>query len=93
MDFEQAADVAINNAKKLLPRAKDFSLEGIMLVGSNYEVSLSYLIEGEDPLDRSTQDSAPGLGALLKIMGRRREEKVFIVSNTGEFKGFRNIRK
>lgn len=93
MDFEKAADIAIKNAKKLLPRAKDFSLEEIMLVGSNYEVSLSYQIEGEDPLDKNTQDGAPSLGALLKIMGRRREEKVFIVSSSGVFKGFRNIRK
>lgn len=89
MDFETAADIAIENAKKLLPRAKDFNLEGILIENSNFEVTLSYFIDNEDQLKQNTEEQ-PSLGALLKIMGRRREEKVFIVNRLGEFKGFRN---
>lgn len=92
IDFEKAAEVARQHAKKLLPKAKDFSLEGIMLEGSKYEVTLSYLIEGEDPFNKRS-DEQPAIGALLKIMGRRREEKVFIIDSRGEFKGFRNVKK
>lgn len=90
IDFGEASDLAIKNAKKLLPRAKDFTLEGIMIEKGNYEVSLSYFIDGEDPLNKQTSDRQ-SLGALLKIMGRRREEKIFIISKSGEFKGFKNI--
>lgn len=92
IDFEKAAELAIEQARKLLPKAKDFNLEGIMLENSNYEVSLSYFIEGEDPLNKRTQEQ-PSIGALIKIMGRRREEKVFIFTKFGEFKGFRNVKK
>ncbi|PTV50964.1 hypothetical protein, partial [Acinetobacter seifertii] len=64
IDFEKAAELAIEQARKLLPKAKDFTLEGIMLEGSNYEVTLSYFIEGEDPLNKKAQDQS-SIGALL----------------------------
>lgn len=76
--------------KKLLPKAQDFSLEGILLENENYEVSLSYVIEADQPSQQHHKESA-GLGALLKVIARRREEKIFIISQSGDFKGFRNL--
>ncbi len=91
IDFETAARLAIENASKLLPNAKDFSLDGIILDNKeNYEVSLSYILQQHDSLSNQTDNAS--LGALLKIMGSRREEKIFIISKDGQFKGFRNIK-
>ena len=91
MDFKKAIAVALESAKDLLPQAKQFSLEEAVISGENCEITLSYYLTGADPLDLQ-DDSLPGnsLFKLAKIMGTRREYRVFIVGkNSLEFKGFR----
>ncbi|MBD8533073.1 MULTISPECIES: hypothetical protein [unclassified Massilia] len=91
MDFKKAIAVALASAKDLLPGAKQFNLEGAVIAGGDYEITLSYFLTGEDPLDLK-EDSTPtnSLFKIAKLMGTRREYKVFIVNRkTLQFKGFR----
>ena len=92
IDFENAIDVATKKAKTLIQNANNFTLEGVLLSDDNklYEVSLSYDIQGADPLARINQVKS-GLAQLSYLIGYRRENKVFFVdSNSGEFRGFKN---
>lgn len=91
MDFKKAIAVALESAKDLLPGAKQFNLEGAIISGANYEITLSYFLTGEDPLElREDSAASNSLFKLAKLMGTRREYKVFIVSQkTLEFKGFK----
>jgi hypothetical protein len=92
VDFQEAISVAIENAGKLIQNAKNFSTEGVLISDDNklYEVSLSYDIEGKDPL-ATTDRGNTGLYQLAKIMLHRREYKVFLIDKySGEFRGFKN---
>ncbi|WP_147693992.1 hypothetical protein [Vogesella mureinivorans] len=97
IQFEQAIDVALSNAKNLLKQAYNFTLEGVIISSDEkyLEVTLSYELHGSDPLAISPE-KANGLSAmaqLAQIMGRRREYKVFLVdSGSGVFKGFKMYR-
>ncbi|MYM88027.1 hypothetical protein GTP91_12665 [Rugamonas sp. FT82W] len=91
MDFKRAIAVALENAKELLPGAKEFTLEGAIIADSNYEITLSYYLTGANPLELP-DENGPGsnLFKLAKIMGTRKEYKIFIVGKTHfEFKGFK----
>ncbi|PJG66777.1 hypothetical protein [Acinetobacter seifertii] len=89
--FTQAIDIAKENAKELLPKASSFDLEGIVLNNDNdYEVTLSYIIDYSDKLKEKNQDG--GIGIIMAALARKREEKIFIVTQSGIFKGFRNIK-
>lgn len=88
VDFNQAIEIAKENAKILLPKASSFDLEGIILNNNEYEVTLSYIIDYSDKIKEGGQDS--GVGFIMAALARKREEKVFIVSINGKFKGFRN---
>lgn len=88
MDFEKAVKVATKNAKKLLPSANEFTLEGVIISNDSYEVTLSYFLTGKDPL--ALTDSQSNMFKLAKIMGTKKEYKVFIVdANSFSFKGFK----
>jgi hypothetical protein len=91
MDFKKAIAVALENAKELLPGAKAFTLEGAIVSNSDYEITLSYYLTGENPLELPDDNNAGNnLFKLAKLMGSRREYKIFIVGkNQFEFKGFK----
>lgn len=92
VDFQKAISVATVNAQALIQNASNFVLEGVLLSDDNklYEVSLSYDIEGKDPLGGGNQGNS-GLLQLAKLMRYRREYKVFLVDkNDGQFRGFKN---
>lgn len=96
IDFSEAINVATQNAKLLVTNARNIELEGVVLSDDNklYEVSLSYDMQGKDPLGIKEEESRTGAGnlyKLAKIMSYRREYKVFLVDRkTGQFKGFKN---
>lgn len=95
IDFKQAIDIATSNAKSLLSNANNFQLEGVLISDNDkfYEVTLSYGIEGPDPLSTSERKKESGLYHLARIMGYRREYKTFLVDKTtGKFKGFKNYK-
>lgn len=91
MDFNRAVSVAEENAKKLLPGAKNFTLEGVVIVKGNYEVTLSYFLSGKDPLELTGESSSDSnMFKLARLMGTRRDYKVFIVDKDNfSFKGFK----
>jgi hypothetical protein len=53
MDFKRAIDVAEENARALLPGANELKLEGVIISGRDYEVTLSYYLTGKNPLELS----------------------------------------
>lgn len=99
IEFQKAIDVATKNAKSLIKDAQNFVLEGVLISDDNklYEVSLSYDIQGKNPLDGSQgngQTGSSGLVQLARLMSYRREFKTFFVDvNTGKFRGFKNQKK
>ena len=96
ISFKDAIKVAEDNAKDLLLNARQFDLEEVTKEGHNYEVTLSYLLQGEDPYKTSSStigDSGSlNIGRVIAALGTRRQKKVFIISEKGEFKGFRNLK-
>lgn len=95
VDFKQAIKLAENNARELLSNAKQFDLEEVIKEGNNYEVTLSYLLQGEEPYKTSSAIGDSGslnIGKVIAALGTRRQKKVFIISEKGEFKGFRNLK-
>jgi hypothetical protein len=97
IDFNEAIEVAMDNAKSLIVGARNIGLEGVLLSdnGKLYEVSLSYDLQGKDPLEPQLSDSSgnSNLSQLVKIMSYRKQYKDFLVdSNTGEFRGFKKSR-
>ena len=91
MDFKRAVSIAESNAEKLLPLASDFTLEGVIISNGTYEVTLSYYLTGKDPLSLTKDDThKDSMFELARIMGRRREYKVFIIdAENFSFKGFK----
>ncbi|MFD2449890.1 hypothetical protein ACFSQE_16930 [Vogesella fluminis] len=51
MDFKKAISVAEENARELVPNARNFNLEGVIISGDNYEVTISYYLSGQNPLE------------------------------------------
>lgn len=91
MDFKRAIAVAQENAKELVPEAKQFTLEGAIISGQDYEITLSYYLTGMSPLELNEDgNEGSNLFKLARLMGTRREYKVFIVDkNNFTFKGFK----
>ena len=91
MDFKRAIAVAEKNARELVPGAREFTLEGVIVSGKNYEITLSYYLSGESPLELSGGvNEKNNMFKLAKLMGIRREYKVFIVDKESyAFKGFK----
>ena len=95
MNFKRAIEVAEENARALLPGARELKLEGVIISGRDYEVTLSYYLTGSDPLDLSGgKKETNNMAKLAAFMSTRREYKVFIVNKeTFAFKGFRAYRE
>ncbi|QEL64773.1 hypothetical protein OTERR_12970 [Oryzomicrobium terrae] len=88
--FGKAIQVAEESARELLPGLSDLKLEGVVISGKDYEVTLSYYISGQSPLELSQRSKKETLGLLAAMMTSRREYKVFLVDkNTFAFRGFR----
>lgn len=96
-DFNKAIEVAFKNASELLPDAKDFTLEEILISenGKNYEVTLSYVLPGirfgmSDTEVRSQLDINP---LMRRMMGEKKSYRTFLVdTKTLLFRGFRMVR-
>ncbi|WP_156474790.1 hypothetical protein [Acetobacter cerevisiae] len=91
IDFESAAAIAKDNAKKLVPNAKNIQLEGVVISKNkkNYDVALSYETGGHDNLAAS-HDNPATLRSISYILGKQRYKKIFMVNRqTGEFVGFK----
>ena len=89
-NFSEAIKIAETNAKALLPNASNFELEAAVVSNDNknYEITLSYDIEGKNPLN--LDQNASGLMQLAMLMRHRREYKVFFVKcSDGQFMGFK----
>ncbi|MBK0057033.1 hypothetical protein IAE40_00185 [Pseudomonas sp. S44] len=93
LDFDRAVQVARGNVEKLVPKAKNVTLEEAMTSsdGKLYEVTFSYDIDREDNFYGIAPDN---ISKLASLMGRRREYKVFLVDAfTYEFRGFRTYKE
>lgn len=95
MDFKRAIAVAEENAKELVPGAKEWTLEGVIIVRDNYEITLSYYLSSKSPLELAGgADEKNSLFRLATLMGTRKEYKVFIVDkNSFAFKGFKSSKE
>lgn len=93
IEFDMAIDVAKENVKKLVPHAKDITVEGAIISddGKLYEVTLSYELEDHRLPENSSKDN--NLWTLARIMSKRREQKIFLVNSVnGLFRGFKNLK-
>ncbi|OJT30932.1 MULTISPECIES: hypothetical protein [Pseudomonas] len=93
LDFDRAVKVARGNVEKLVPKAKNVTLEEAMTSadGRLYEVTFSYDIDREDNLFGVGTDN---ISKLASLMGRRREYKIFLVdADSYSFRGFRNYKE
>ncbi len=94
IDFDQAIEVTKGSISKLIPNAKQLTLESVLISDNDqlFEVTFSYLLEKE-PTDSENNDNLNNLAALARIMGKRREHKVFLIDKaTGQFKGFKTAK-
>lgn len=96
-DFNLAIQVAMKNAKELLPEAKDFTLEEILISEDrkNYEVTLSYITPsahlGINAKEMSSQLKINPL--MRRLMREQKSYRTFLVdSKTLVFRGFRMVR-
>jgi hypothetical protein len=93
IEFKEAISVAHANVTTLVSQARNIRLEGALLSadGALYEITFSYDVEGEDMGIELGAAKGSNLLTLAKLMGKRRENKVFLVdSETGKFRGFKN---
>lgn len=90
IEFNEAIEIAKENAKILLPNARSFELEGAILENRAYEITLSFI--NTDLENQLARNADTGIGFVMAALAKRREEKVFIVDLDGVFKGFRNPR-
>lgn len=81
ISFKEATNIAKENLVELVENVTDITVEGVEH-NTKYEVKLSYTIDSKNNTDNS------GLGSLAKIMGRRRDLKLFKISDQGDFLGF-----
>ncbi|WP_355581497.1 hypothetical protein [Xanthomonas cannabis] len=94
-DFQDAINIAIENAKELLNQATNFAVEEALLSDDDkrYEVTLSYDLKGRDPLSGDNAKNnikETGILQLARLMSYRKEYKTFLVDKrTGNFKGFK----
>ena len=91
INFKKAISIAQDNAIDLMPHASKFTLEGAIVSGGDYEITLSYYLTGQSPLELDGEgEGKNALYQLATLMGTRRECKVFLVDkNNFAFKGFK----
>mgnify|MGYP003457843311 CR=1 FL=1 len=87
ISFKEATETAKKSLIELVENVQDITLEGIEHNTGKYEVILSYIVDSNSNSDSS------GLSSIAKIMGRRREKKLFSVSDEGIFLGFKDAQK
>ncbi|CAG8865542.1 hypothetical protein PS627_01459 [Pseudomonas fluorescens] len=89
LNFDTTVLVARSNIEKLVPNAKNVTLEEAMISsdGNFYEITFSYDLDQED---NAIGVAADNISKLASLMERRREYKVFLVdAGSNEFRGFR----
>ncbi|MDC4563712.1 hypothetical protein NQ786_18500 [Acinetobacter baumannii] len=86
ISYKQATDLAKQNLVDLVENVKEITVEGIELT-DKYEVTLSYIV------DNNSNGDSSGLSSIAQIMGRRREKKLFNISDDGKFLGFKDAKK
>ena len=96
-EFDEAIKVAFKNAQELLPEAKGFTLEEILISenGKNYEVTLSYITPNIHlGINDRQMDSQLKINPLMRrLMGETKSYRTFLVDKkTLMFRGFRMIR-
>ncbi|MBJ8424348.1 hypothetical protein I6M74_20975 [Acinetobacter bereziniae] len=84
--FKDATEIAKRNLVELVENVQDITIEGVDHT-NKYEVVLSYIVDSNPDSDNT------GLSSIAKIMGRRREKKLFLISDTGTFLGFKDAQK
>ena len=92
MDFKKAIAVAEENARQFVPDAREFTLEGAIVSGNDYEITLSYYLDGKIPAELSEGiDEKSSLLKLASLMRSRKEYKIFMVDKDDfSFKGFKS---
>ncbi|MBH8609995.1 hypothetical protein I4N56_002835 [Pseudomonas mohnii] len=96
VDFDRAIAVAREQVEKLVPGAKDITLEGVLISTDNklYEVTYSYNLERIPSLPISPSKGLTNIDVLARLVGKRREYKVFLVDfHTGQFRGFKRYKE
>lgn len=94
IDFQDAINIAEKNLVKLIKGANNLVLEGVLISkdDKNYEVSISYDVEGGNDLNLKGVDS--NMFSLLALMKKRREYKVFLIEkSSGAFRGFKSYKE
>lgn len=84
VDFNQAIEIAKENARILLPKASSFDLEGIILNNNEYEVTLSYMIDYSDKIKDGSQDS--GVGFIMATLARKEKKKFLSLASMENLK-------
>lgn len=97
ISFERAIAIAKDNVTQLVPSAKNLTLEGAMISsdGKLYEIIFSYENNSIDieELRRPSKNGSSNLRTLARLMGHRRETKVFLVNKSdGLFRGFKTYK-
>lgn len=96
IEFQKAIDVAMENVTLLIPRANNITLEGAMISGDgkSYEINLSYELSDDNTNPSTSEIENNPFYAMAKLMKKRREKKIFIVSSSdGKFLGFKNFKE
>jgi hypothetical protein len=90
VEFRKAIQVAEQSAQELLPGLSDLKLEGVVISGKDYEVTLSYYFSGQSPLELSHRSKKENINLIAAMMTSRRVYKVFLIDkNTFAFRGFK----
>ncbi|NWA25748.1 hypothetical protein HX866_12690 [Pseudomonas gingeri] len=95
VDFDRAIAVAREQVERLVPGAKDITLEGVLISSDNklYEVTYSYNLERIPNISRSPK-GLTNIDVLANLVGKRREYKVFLVDfQSGQFRGFKRYKE
>ena len=89
-NFSRAINVAEESAEQLMPGVTQMKLEGVIVAGKYFEVTLSYFMAGRSPLELAGGRKKESIGIIASMMTSRREYKVFLVDkNTFAFAGFK----
>lgn len=96
--LQKAIEIATDNAQQLIPKARNFNLESVLISDDDrsIEVALSYELHGSNGLDilQTNQNTTnSNMSSLANLLGIRREFKVFLVNAVdGVFRGFKKYK-
>jgi len=93
INFDDAVSIAYKNAEKLLPAAKNFTLEEVLISDDRkfFEVTLSYTIPG---FSSSPEIQNMDMSPLMRRLADRKAYRIFLIDvDTGIFKGFRMLNR